>query len=219
MSTVASDSKGRSTRHDILTRTPQEDSQIKKLYKRGTGMSIADIAKEFGVSRQVMLSRLKTLKVWVKRKKPVDKDKILDLCVNQNKTMSEISRETGSSSVSIHHVLKDAGVKCKRSSGPGKSFVMPKETLYELFIIQDMTASQISKKYKCSKSVVRARLKEAGITKILKGPNRIKVAPKATLYDIYITQDISASEIAKQYNCSIYVVRARLKEAGIKKTR
>lgn len=219
MSKDVSNSKGCLTRNDILTRTPHEDSKIIMLYNAGNGKSIADIANVFGVSRQVMLSRLKTLKVWVKKKKPVNKDKIIDLCINKNKTLSEISKETGSSKVSIYHTLKDAGVKCKRSSGPGKSFVMPKETLYELFIIQDMTASQISKKYKCSKSVVRARLKEAGITKILKGPNRIKVAPKATLYELYITQDMSASQIANQFACSIYVVRARLKEAGIKKTR
>ncbi|HCF4091703.1 TPA: hypothetical protein NIE69_002116 [Pseudomonas aeruginosa] len=219
MSKDVSDSKGCLTRNDILTRTPHEDAKIINLYNAGNGKSISEIANVFGVSRQVMLSRLKILKVWVKKKKPVNKDRIIDLCVNQNKTLSDISRETGSSKVSIYHILKDAGVKCKRSSGPGKSFVVPRETLYDLFIIQDMTASQIAMKYKCSKSVVRARLREAGITKILKGPNRIKVAPKATLYDLYITQDMSASQIAKQYNCSIYVVRARLKEAGIKKTR
>ncbi|HGM6307655.1 TPA: ImmA/IrrE family metallo-endopeptidase [Pseudomonas putida] len=219
MSKDVSDSNGRLTRNDILTRTPHEDAKIIKLYNAGKGKSIADIANVFGVSRQVMLSRLKILKAWVKKKKPVNKDRIIDLCVNQNKTLSEISRETGSSKVSIYHILKDAGVKCKRSSGPGKSFVVPRETLYDLFIIQDMTASQIAQKYKCSKSVVRARLREAGISKILKGPNRVKVAPKATLYDLYITQDMSANQIAKQYNCSSYVIRARLKEAGIKKIR
>lgn len=219
MSKDVSDSNGRLTRNNILTRTPHEDAKIIKLYNAGKGKSIADIANVFGVSRQVMLSRLKILKVWVKKKKPVNKDRIIDLCVNQNKTLSDISRETGSSKVSIYHILKDAGVKCKRSSGPGKSFVVPRETLYDLFIIQDMTASQIARKYKCSKSVVRARLREAGISKILKGPNRVKVAPKATLYDLYITQDMSANQIAKQYNCSSYVIRARLKEAGIKKIR
>ena len=146
-----------------LQRTPEEDAKIKKLYN--SGVSIASIAREFGVSRQVMIARIKKLGIWFKNKTPVNPKKIINLCVVQNCTISEIENRTGWSKVSIHHVLKEANLKCRRDKGPVEKREFPTELLYELFIVQDKTARQLSVIFKAGISTIRDRLKEAGIKK------------------------------------------------------
>lgn len=150
-------------RHVILLRTPDENARIKELYE--SGESIANIARAFGVSRHVMYSRLKILGIWFKNKTPVNPKKIINLCVVQNCTISEIEKRTGWSKVSIHHVLKEANLKCRRDKGPVEKREFPPELLYELFIVQDKTAKQIAVIFKSGISTIRDRLKEAGIKK------------------------------------------------------
>lgn len=154
---------GRKQKEIILTRTPEEDAKIKKLYN--SGVSIASIAREFGVSRQVMIARIKKLGIWFKNKTPVNPKKIINLCVVQNCTLSEIEQRTGWSKVSIHHVLKEANLKCKRDKGPIEKREIPAELLYELFIVKDMSARELSKVFKAGISTIRDRLQEAGIKK------------------------------------------------------
>lgn len=154
---------GRKSKEMILTRTPEEDAKIKKLYN--SGVSIASIAREFGVSRQVMIARIKKLGIWFKNKTPVNSKKIINLCVVQNCTLSEIEQRTGWSKVSIHHVLKEANLKCRRDKGPAARTEIPKEILHELFIVRDMTARELSKIFNTGISNMRDRLKDAGIKK------------------------------------------------------
>lgn len=150
-------------RHDILLRTPDENAKIKELYE--SGVSIANIARAFGVSRHVMYSRLKILGIWFKNKTPVNAKKIINLCVVQNCTLSEIEKRTGWSKVSIYYVLKEANLKCRRDKGPAVRTEIPKEILHELFIVRDMTARQLSLIFNTSISSIRDRLSEAGIKK------------------------------------------------------
>lgn len=146
-----------------LQRTPEEDAKIKMLYEGG--MSIASIARTHGVSRQVMIARIKKLGIWFKNKTPVNSKKIINLCVVQNCTLSEIEERTGWSKVSIHYVLKEANLKCRRDKGPAVRTEIPKEILHELFIVRDMTARQLSLIFNTSISSIRDRLSEAGIKK------------------------------------------------------
>lgn len=94
-------------------KTAQEDEELGKLYVE-SGMSIAALARVYGVTRQAMLSRLKQIKVWNKTKIPVNKKAIVAQCL-KGETLTEIVEVTGHSKVSIHRVLQDAGLKCKRS--------------------------------------------------------------------------------------------------------
>ena len=103
------------TKHNIkyTKKTAREDEELGKLYVE-SGMSIAALARVYGVTRQAMLSRLKQIKVWNKTKKPVDAKAVIAQC-RKGKTLTEIVEVTGHSKVSIHRVLQDAGLKCRRA--------------------------------------------------------------------------------------------------------
>ncbi|CEL31181.1 HTH domain-containing protein [Pseudomonas fluorescens] len=193
----------------VLKRTPEEDAMITTSYENGMG--ITEIANQHGVSRQVMLSRIKVLGIWSRKSKPVDSQIVIDLCMN-GKSLPEIIKLTGSTEYIVRSILKAEKLKCERSKTVFKNILIPKDTLFDLYINQNMTAKQIAEIYKCKTIKVTKHLSDFGI----KRPVGINIT-KNELQSLYIKQNMTLEAISGMLGVGQSKVYAKLKKYGIKK--
>lgn len=95
-----------------------------------------------------------------------------------------------------------------------------KETLYKLYVVDELSPSEIAEIYGCSAGVIRCWIKDYGIClrnrkeahntkRILKHDFDEKL-----LYKLYITDDLSAKDIAKIYDCTHVIIKNWLKKQG-----
>jgi len=89
--------------------------------------------------------------------KPLVLDQIVDLYLNQNKTLQEIATIFECSTTPIRKRLKEFGVDT--SNG----FQISKEELYELYVVQQKTQEEIAKIYNCWNTTISGCLKRYGI--------------------------------------------------------
>ncbi|RTX96358.1 hypothetical protein EJ576_21780 [Pseudomonas sp. C 49-2] len=193
----------------VLKRTTEEDAMIKASYKNGMG--ITEIANQLGVSRQVMLSRIKGLGVWERKTVDVEPKLIIDLCMS-GKTLPEIVQQTGSTEFIIRRILKENKIKCVRSKTVVRKFTISKDTLQDLYITQNLTAKQISEIYGCKTAQVYIALTEYGIRR----PVAVNVA-KNVLYKLYIESDMSLDEVSLKLGLKKEKICRTLKKYGIRK--
>ena len=193
----------------VLKRTTEEDAMIKASYENGMG--ITEIANQHGVSRQVMLSRIKVLGIWSRKSVPVDSMVVIDLCMN-GRTLPEIINLTGSTEFIIRSILRVEQLKCQRSKTVFKNILIPKDTLFDLYINQKMTAKQISEIYKCKTTQVTKHLSDFGI----KRPVGVQVTKEKLQY-LYINRNMTIEAISSQLGVTQSKVYTKLKKYGIKK--
>jgi len=90
------------------------------------------------------------------------------------------------------------------------------EKLFELYIEQEMSGTEIAEKIGCSSSTVYNYLEEYGIQSRGKSEcqNKIEIAENV-LKEKYIDKEKSCSEIAEEYDCTAETITRRLKEYNI----
>lgn len=96
---------------------------------------------------------------------------------------------------------------------------IPKDRLWELYIGQKMSTTEICKLFDCQRQTIIRRLKEYGIPvrdKAEVGLLKKGVSiPCDELRDLYERQGLSSIKIAEIYGCSDVIVRKKLKQCGI----
>jgi len=87
-----------------------------------------------------------------------------------------------------------------------------------LYWVEDLTLKELSQVFNCGVSSVKNYLNKYGIKSKGCGAKKVyKDFDYDTLYNMYIIQDLSKSEVAKAWNCSLGFVTRELQRLGIKK--
>lgn len=181
----------------------------------------------------------------------LSRDELYDLYIIQNKTISEIVKQFGCNQHQLFSILKKYNIKKnssvriqnsinkkielkKKDPFYGLSEINKKitqEQLYELYIIQDLSLKEIAGQLNTSLSNIYRRCKYFNIHKTEIHPKRTKkpkysnkkafynTISKEELYDLYINQNLSCTELAKYLNTNTGSLRAALNKYGIKKPR
>ena len=92
----------------------------------------------------------------------------------------------------------------------------------KMYLEDKLSKREIAKKYKCDSSVISGILKENKIEEYPVGhfrlgkspPNKLNLDNKS-IADIYVNQDKSSKEIAKEFKCNVSVILRILKKEGI----
>lgn len=101
-----------------------------------------------------------------------------------------------------------------------------RDMLYKLYIVEDLSYLEVSKKLNVSQTSICRLCKRYNIKKEIIHPKRIYKREKFgrytqfdkdELYDLYIVQNKSAKELMKIYNVSEYTIKKALHYQGIKK--
>jgi predicted DNA-binding protein YlxM (UPF0122 family) len=94
--------------------------------------------------------------------------------------------------------------------------------MYQLYIVEEKSLSEIARIVRCSRSTVYSRLKKFDIpqkSKREKPLDRSILDDPERMNQLYVVEEKSAAEIAKMANCNITTVYSRLKKFGIERHR
>lgn len=193
---------------------------IKALYCY-EGKTIAEIAHELKCNPLLVASRIKEYKLKKKQKYDyITKELLERLYIKENKSIREVAEELGVEEGVIARRLKKYRIKIRPA---GRKYSISKEILEDLFYNKRMSCQEISDLLGPSVSVIRRRFREFGIP--LEGSHKragketgaLKDVTKEDLYELYITKNMSAKDVALRYNTSVSVVRTKLNFFNIKR--
>lgn len=128
-------------------------------------------------------------------------------------SISDISKSSGMSRVAVRNILKHSGVyENKKKITPFSGIT--KEHLKTL--CDNHTTREIANRYNVSQSTVSERLRRFGLkSKAPEAHNKIHMPPKDELYNMYVSQMLPMSVIAKHYGVSINPVKTWLQKYEI----
>lgn len=143
-----------------------DENEIIKLYIDDR-KSIRDIAKQFGVSNDVISRRLKDNDIIFRDnystnnksyRDDLDDNLIIKLYVEDKKTTRDIANQLNTNHRTIQNRLKKNGIQLRKKICNN---IPPSQKLLEEYLSQDITQKQLSEKYNCAESTINSRLKEA----------------------------------------------------------
>ena len=193
---------------------------IKRMYEE-EGADITEIAKELCCKSCIIASRIKESGFKKKDKNDfITEDFLKELYIDEGMSIREVANKLGVKVDVVRRRLKKFNIPRKPLGG--KYDIKEDEVRY-LFYEKEMSCQEIADYLGCSVSVVRRRFNEFGI--LLEGSNKrsgketgvLKDVGKEELERLYISEGKSAKEIAKIYDTTERVVRARLQKFNIGK--
>lgn len=193
---------------------------IKRMYEE-EGVSIADIAKELNCKGCVIASRIKEFGLKKKNKNDfITKELLTELYVDKGMSIKGIADKLDVKFDTIRKRLKKFNIPRKPLGG---KYNIEEDEVRYLFYEKGLTCQEIADHLGCSVSVIRRRCNEFGIllkgrfTRYGKETGVLKDVGKDELERFYISEGKSAREIAKIYNTTESIVRARLRKFNIAK--
>jgi len=214
------------------------------------GKKIDEIANIYGVSHGTISRWFKKYNIPTKNsvgydyeifvgeyiKELHEHDFMYDLYVTQGKSIQDIADEYGKTCYYISKCLTELGIdrrsanatRWNKEKNKNKNCGLDEDVLYELFMINGLSTSEIAKMYDIYEREVKRRLKKYKIYKSTikkqyynSEKYLLDVLPKEIvnhdmLYKLYQTEKHSCQEIADMYNVSIYYVKRAMKYFGIK---
>ena len=143
-------------------------------------------------------------------KKEIDLEKLKELYETKDVTLDYIANELGCSRSLVK--IKVRHLKLKKFS---KYDFITKEVLEELYIKQNLSMKQVADKLNIKKGDIQKKVDKF---KLNKGTGDTYDISKQELVDL-LKKGYSAAKIAKEMNCSEYVILNRLKRYNIKPER
>lgn len=144
--------------------------------------------------------------------KKITKEQIEDLYITKNLSKKEVSKELGISESTLLNYAKKFGIH--KIESYDKKIELDREDLYNLYVVQNMMAKDIAKKFSTTEVTVRRRIKEYGIKRDFIRGERIS---KDELYKYYIEQNHSMEECVVNFNMSETGIKWYLKKYNIQK--
>ena len=165
--------------------------------------SADQISKLYNCSKSTILNRIQDFNI-VPRQHDVIIDKtVLEAAYDDVQTIKSTSKKLKVSESAVTKNLKRYNITLHSNS-----IGFDKDTLYNLYIIKNMSQKEIARQYHCSQSCVNVNLMRYGISKKPARRNDILIEDVLRLR----SQGMTLQEIADQYHTSTSVISSRIKK-------
>ncbi len=190
--------------------------------------SLGEIAKMTGVGRRKVEGKMKKYNIPIvlgrprKRKYNLDREQLFTLYVTEWKSLAQVAETLGTSVATVRRSLKHYGISTR---GPGEArsrrsredLPLSKEQLYTWYIVEQKTLANIAEISGIERRVIRRMMDTYEInvrtkSEIRSHKNRLD---NAQLYQYYVLEKKSLSEIGEICGASRSSVRLWMKQAGI----
>jgi len=134
--------------------------------------------------------------------------------VTQKLSIRQITKKLNMSYNAVYHWLTKFGIERRRCGAP--EIAIPKEKLVELYVNKKMSAIQIAKQLEIAHTTVLKELRKYGIEVRNK---KLKDVPnlEETLRKLYLEQNLSLSQIAKEFGVTKQAIFRWVKKFNLKK--
>ncbi len=185
------------------------DSTIIKAYKSGNSATF--IARELGVSRWVILEKLRAHGIPIRqsfKKKYINNREIQHLYMIQNFSTTELGEIYGVKPCTVAARLREAGIKLRGN----RKYINTRDLLY-MYEDENKSVAEIAKIYKCSYAVIKHRLDKLGVYK----RRNILQLDSEKIISLYVNEGYTLAELAAQYNCCENSILNILKKNNIER--
>lgn len=195
--------------------TKEKKLDVDKFYTLyNNGVTIKEICKELNVSDETLYKLIRKNNITLKVRKNhnyidvpnLDYARLKQLYVEQDLSVKEISDLYNVTCRKIERMLTNYKIKKKSLL---EKYNISKEELYDLYITQNLTRRDIAQKLNTTKEIISVLLKKLDIKKQEKAKELINIS-REELYDLYITQNKTAKEIAEMYNYPVKTLGSTL---------
>jgi len=189
---------------------------LREMYVDGN-ISGVSIAKEFGVRPSLVYISLREHGISrPSRRKQFDRELIEELYLRQGLVVREVADKLGVSRRSVQAELDRHNITFRNK--PGKRIVPPdRETLIRYYTVERLTLVEIGRIVGSCAEIVRRLLNEYGIER--RSPVNgfsDEIVGRERLFQLYVTDKMSVSQIAQKFGISDASVYKYLKRHGIK---
>jgi len=148
--------------------------------------------------------------------KGITKDELEKLYLEDKLSIRKIAKIYDVRYTSIWLQLKKFNIPRRRCGVP-ETVIIPKEKLVELYINKKMSATQIAKQLGVCHSTILEKLRKYGIE--VRNDKKLKDIPnlKEKLVELYIKQNKTMAEIAKDFGVTKEAILRWIKKFGLKK--
>ena len=203
--------------HGIVARTNKLDIPKDALYDSYVkeGKSSTQLAKEFNTTESAICRYLHDYGIPIRdRRIKISSADLERMYVKEAKSAYQIAEAFGCDSGVILRNLSKNGIPIRMSNNVRRVSV-PKETLTRMYVGEGKTITDIGKEIGCDPGTVHRRLKEYDILRRTSGTRSSTIMSKEALYRMHVSERKSATQIAKELNCTEVTVLKRLRKYGI----
>jgi transposase len=178
------------------------------------GLTVAEVAKRLDTNEGIVYYALSKHGIPVRneryRKERPTKEWLLEQR-ESGRTWESIGKELGYGKATLHKLFVDYDIPRKQYVPVRKAF--SKELLYELHIVQGLTAVRIAAQYGCHNSAVSRLIAKYELSldrPLVNTPREIPLS-KEELEQLYVEQELSRRQIGEQYQVSAATVQRWMK--------
>lgn len=187
------------------------DDELQRLYETER-LSMQQIGKRFGVTRQRVHRRLKDAGVRSRFPIFIDQKTLGHLYIERGLPKEKVAKLLDVDVGIVNRELKRHGLMRTEENDPRR---IDGELLYNLYVVEGLDQRQVAKKVGLSLNVIRAEIKRHNIVFRHKPGMRRELFGRAELYDLYVTQGLSCSEIGRRIHANKRTVGIWLRRIGI----
>ncbi len=142
----------------------------------------------------------------------------------QGLSVAEIAARLGCPASSLRTLMRRWGIRSrsrseamrlKRARTPERQVHIPRLELEQLYREDGLSAEAIAERFQCSPGTIRNQLRQNGIARFPPGRRRVEVTP-ATLDELYLHQQFSMREVARELGCDAATIRNKLRAWGFR---
>lgn len=143
----------------------------------------------------------------------IQKDELYQKYREEGFSIEECAEHFGCSTSPIEDRLRKFGIR-RRNRGD-QPLKIPEEMLRELYVSQNLTTVEIAERFGCHNSTISRKLRDHCIP--TDGPNHghsVEI-PEEKLVALYVDEERTTYDLAKQFNCNPTVIERRLDWYGV----
>ena len=181
--------------------------ELQKLYI-DNNLTIDQIAEKLKVSKAAVFRKIKKYEIEKENnhfeKKPLSKELLIDLYINQEKTLDEIAQVAGSHRITIYKWMRIYNIPTR---DPNKLREIPsKDKLYDLYVVQCKTLDEMELILNANRNLISKWLRSYNITIRLYNV-KVECPTKEILLRLYEQEKMTVKQISELYKTNETVVQ------------